>query len=74
MNDKTVIKKRVSLEQLVSHVSPEELAQAELAAKQVDTSDIPELDDKFWQQAVRNLLYKPTKTSTTLRVDSDVLA
>ena len=27
----------------------------------------------FWKNAVRNPLYKPTKTSTTVRVDSDVL-
>jgi len=56
---------------------------AELAALQarqalpdqaVDTSDIPELKPAFWQNAVRNPFYKPTKTVTTVRVDSDVLA
>lgn len=41
---------------------------------EIDTSDIPELTDEFWKNAVRNPLYKPTKTSTTVRVDSDVLA
>lgn len=40
----------------------------------IDYSDIPPLDDTFWMNAVRNPLYKPTKTSTTVRVDSDVLA
>lgn len=40
----------------------------------IDTSDIPPLDDAFWKNAVRNPFYKPTKTSTTVRVDSDVLA
>ncbi len=39
----------------------------------VDTSDIPPLNDEFWKRAVRNPLYKPTKTSTTVRIDSDVL-
>jgi uncharacterized protein (DUF4415 family) len=39
----------------------------------IDYSDIPPLSDEFWQNAVRNPLYKPTKTSTTVRVDSDVL-
>jgi uncharacterized protein (DUF4415 family) len=39
----------------------------------IDTSDIPPLTDGFWTNAVRNPLYKPTKTSTTVRVDSDVL-
>jgi uncharacterized protein (DUF4415 family) len=50
---------------------------AELAAlsdRDVDTSDLPPLTDAFWQSAVRNPFYKPTKTSTTVRIDSDVLA
>lgn len=42
--------------------------------KSIDNSDIPPLDDAFWKNAVRNPFYKPTKTSTTVRVDSDVLA
>lgn len=40
----------------------------------IDFTDIPPLDDVFWKNAVRNPFYKPTKTSTTVRVDSDVLA
>jgi len=54
--------------------------QAELKAleampdEDIDYSDIPPLDDEFWKRAVRNPFYKPTKTSTTVRVDSDVLA
>ena len=53
---------------------------AEIAAlrarpdREIDTSDISELTDEFWKTAVRNPFYKPTKTSTTVRVDSDVLA
>ena len=45
-----------------------------LPADQIDTSDIPELDEAFWKNAIRNPFYKPTKTATTVRVDSDVLA
>lgn len=37
-----------------------------------DTSDIPPLTDEFWRKAVRNPFYRPTKTSTTVRIDSDV--
>ena len=37
----------------------------------IDTSDIPELDDNFFQRADIRL---PTKQPVTLRVDSDVLA
>jgi len=40
----------------------------------IDYSDLPARDDSFWLNAVRNPFYKPVKTSTTLRVDSDVLA
>ena len=48
---------------------------AERPDSEIDYSDIPPLDEKFWKNAVRNpFLYKPTKTSTTVRVDSDVLA
>lgn len=39
----------------------------------IDTSDIPPLTDAFWKNAVRNPFYKPTKTATTVRIDSDVL-
>jgi uncharacterized protein (DUF4415 family) len=56
-----------------------EKQRAEVAALQampdsgVDTSDIAELTPAFWQNAVHNPFYKPTKTVTTVRVDSDVL-
>jgi uncharacterized protein (DUF4415 family) len=39
----------------------------------IDYSDIPPVGDKFWKNAVRNPIYRPTKTSTTVRIDSDVL-
>lgn len=40
----------------------------------IDDSDIPPLDEAFWMHAVHNPFYKPVKTSTTVRIDSDVLA
>ena len=46
---------------------------AAMPESEIDTSDIPELTDEFWKKAVRNPLYRPTKTSTTVRIDSDVL-
>jgi len=49
-------------------------ALAAMPDESIDFSDIPPLGDAFWKQAVRNPYYKPTKTSTTVRVDSDVLA
>lgn len=49
-------------------------ALTEMPDNEIDHSDIPPLDEAFWKNAVRNPFYKPTKTSTTVRVDSDVLA
>lgn len=40
----------------------------------VDTSDIPPLTDEFFAKAIRNPYYRPVKQSTTIRIDSDVLA
>jgi uncharacterized protein (DUF4415 family) len=53
---------------------------AELAAfaarpgSEIDYSDIPPLTEEFWKNAVRSKYYKPVKKSTTVRIDSDVLA
>ena len=57
-----------------------EAQKAELAAldalsdEAIDTSDIPPLTEAFWAEAVRGKYYRPTKTATTVRIDSDVLA
>jgi len=73
---------KLTVKHVVDHGSPAPLTaeqQAELAALQampdeeIDTSDIPPLTDSFWQNAVRNPFYRPVKTSTTVRIDSDVL-
>lgn len=48
-------------------------ALAEMPDSEIDYSDIPPLDDGFWKNAVNNPFYRPTKTSTTVRLDSDVL-
>jgi uncharacterized protein (DUF4415 family) len=48
-----------------------------LAAKpdtEIDVSDIPELPDTFWENAIRNPFYKPLKKQLTVRLDADVLA
>ena len=50
---------------------------AEIAAMpddKIDFSDIPELTEKFWQNAVPNPFYKPVKEQVTLRIDADILA
>ena len=49
-------------------------ALSEMPDSDIDFSDIPPLTDDFWKNAVRNPFYKPVKSSTTVRLDSDVLA
>ena len=49
-------------------------ALSERPDREIDLSDIPELDDDFMARAIPNRFYRPTKTHTTLRIDSDVLA
>jgi uncharacterized protein (DUF4415 family) len=41
---------------------------------EVDTSDIPELTEKFWQNAALNPFYRPVKQQLTLRLDADIIA
>jgi uncharacterized protein (DUF4415 family) len=41
---------------------------------EIDTSDIPELTEKFWQNAVRNPFYRSVKQQLTLRLDADIIA
>jgi len=42
--------------------------------REVDTSDIPELTEEFWKNAVRGRFYRPVKEAVSLRLDADVLA
>ena len=39
----------------------------------IDTSEIPELTERFWQNAVRNPYYRLLKKQLTLRLDADVI-
>jgi uncharacterized protein (DUF4415 family) len=41
---------------------------------EIDVSDLPELTEKFWQNAVPNPFYRPVKKQITLRIDADILA
>jgi len=40
----------------------------------IDTSEIPELTEKVWQNAIRNPFYRPLKRQLTLRLDADIIA
>ena len=44
------------------------------ADDKINTSDIPELTEEFWQNAVRNPFYRPLKQQLTLRLDADIIA
>jgi uncharacterized protein (DUF4415 family) len=47
---------------------------AQMPDSEIDFSDIPELTEKFWRNAVRNPFYRPVKKQLTLRLDADVIA
>ncbi len=41
---------------------------------EIDLSEIPALDEKFWRNAVPNPFYRPIKKQLTVRLDADVIA
>lgn len=50
---------------------------AALAARpdsEINLSDIPELTEKFWRNAIPNPFYRPVKKQLTVRLDADVIA
>ncbi len=60
-----------------AELKPQESDWAALEAMsdtKIDYSDIPQLNDEFFRQAVRNPFYRPVKAATTVRLDTDVLA
>ncbi len=74
---KKLVRHEVDLANLPPLTEEQEAELAALGARQdheIDYSDIPPLTEEFWKNAVRGRFYKPTKTSTTVRIDSDVLA
>jgi len=75
--NKKFVKHNVDLANLLPLTKRQKAELAALAARPdtaIDFSDIPPLTEEFWKSAVRGKFYKPIKTSTTVRIDSDVLA
>jgi len=74
---KKVVKRTVNLAKPPGLTKKQKAELAALGARpdtEIDYSDIPPLTEEFWKNAVRGRYYKPIKTSTTVRIDSDVLA
>jgi uncharacterized protein (DUF4415 family) len=74
---KKLVKHTVNLANLPPLTKKQKAALAALSARpdsEIDVSEIPPLTEEFFKNAVRGKYYKPTKTSTTVRIDSDVLA
>ena len=74
---KKIVKREVDLANLPPLTEKQKVELAALAVRrdsEIDYSDIPPLAEEFWKNAVRGRFYKPIKTSTTVRIDSDVLA
>ena len=74
---KKLARRDVDLAHLPSLTEKEKAELEALAARpdrDIDYSEIPPLTAKFWAGAARGRFYKPVKTSTTLRIDADVLA
>ena len=73
---KRIVKYEIDLSNLPALTAAQKAELKALRAKpesEIDYSDIPPLQTDFWKKAVRNPFYRPTKTSTTVRIDSDVL-
>lgn len=45
---------------------------AKRSEQNIDTSDVPEVED--WSEAERGRFYRPVKQQVTLRIDADLLA
>ncbi len=74
---KKLVRHDVDLASLPPLTEKQKAELAALAARsdgEIDYSDIPPLTEKFWNNAARGRFYKPIKTSTTVRIDADVLA
>jgi uncharacterized protein (DUF4415 family) len=47
---------------------------AERPDSEIDYSDIPELTEEFWKNAIPSPFYRPVKEQVTVRLDADVIA
>ncbi len=74
---KKFVRRNIDLGDLPPFTEKQKAELAALASRpdtEIDYSDSPPLTEEFWKNAVQGRFYKPTKTSTTVRIDSDVIA
>lgn len=69
-----IVRKRLSNKNLTRKQKERLLRLAQRPEREIDTSEIPELPEAFWRNAVRNPFYRPLKQQLTLRLDADVVA
>jgi uncharacterized protein (DUF4415 family) len=69
-----IVKKRLSNSPLTAEHKARLKKLAQRPDGEINMSDIPELTETFWQNAVRNPFYRPLKQQLTLRLDADVIA
>lgn len=59
-------------------MTDESRARLEALAKrpdsEIDLTEMPELTEKFWQNAIPSPFYRPVKKQISVRIDADVLA
>jgi uncharacterized protein (DUF4415 family) len=69
-----IVKKNLSFSRLTAASKRRLEKLSRRADDKIDTSDIPELTETFWRNAVRNPFYRPVKRQLTLRLDADIIA
>ena len=65
--------KHGDLPPLTEECKAELKALAEKPDSEINYSDIPPLDNAFFERAVPNPFFKPVKTPASVRIDSDIL-
>jgi len=71
---KKIVRKKLTDHKLTPRQKRELTKLAGRPDSEIDYSDIPQLTEKFWKNAVRNPFYRPVKQQVTLRIDADILA
>lgn len=74
LKSKTLVKKTLA-DSPITAARKRKLAQfAAQPDSKIDFSEIPELTEDFWKNAIRNPYYRPIKQQLTVRLDADIIA